>query len=556
MGRRPSAWISFGFAAAGVFGLAAWPSPGYAQSNAPTLGSRGTIPSGPSLPARGRGSAPDLDDGYAAPGIPQPIPEDDPSQTPEEQDGLDPVPRAGQRATVQDGDPNYAAEPPVLRDGIVDVGEPQAPEDGTDPSTVDTRPADEVTPFELPGAAAADPLLFQIEDLDPVQDNRRVERLFRREPFDPIGIKIGSFILFPELELGSAYFSNVFRTPDARSDVAADIRPSARLVSNWARHALEFRANGDLSFYNDFDTENDKSYLVESRGRLDITRRTSLQALISHEQAQESRAALDASAVGSRANTLTDRAEATLNHRFNRLGLQLRGAMTDYSFGNTENLGVVTNNGDRNYTAFEETVRATWELKPTLLPFAEVAFNQRNYDLAAVSDLINRTSTGERYRFGLSFGNTGQTLRGEVSLGYGIQTPDDDRLKSIDGLIVDANATWRATDLTSFLFTARTDVSETTTTNVGGSFSRSLGIEARHSFRKYLIASAGLSYATQDSQDGVIDESEIRATLGLEYFLNRETVLFSRYVHTSFDALGTDSDYEADEVRLGVRLRR
>lgn len=129
-------------------------------------------------------------------------------------------------------------------------------------------------------------------------------------------------------------------------------------------------------------------------------------------------------------------------------------------------------------------------------------------------------------------------------------------MRDIDGLIIDANATWRMTELTSLLFTARSDVSETTTNNVGGSFYRYAGIEARHAFLTYLIGSAGLSYATQNSHDGVIDEREIRATLGLEYFVNRETVLFTKYAHTDLDAIGPDSDYSADEVHVGMKLRQ
>ena len=258
----------------------------------------------------------------------------------------------------------------------------------------------------------------------------------------------------------------------------------------------------------------------------------------------------------SRANAITDRAEASFNHRFNRLAVQFRGSVADFSFGDVQNAGIVSSNADRGYIVYEETARASWEFKPALLAFAEIAVNQRNYDLAAASDLINRTSTGERYRAGIAFGNTGKKLRGEVSLGYGVQTPDDGRLKSHDGLIVDANATWRVTDLTSLLFTARSDVSETTTTNVGGAFYRFLAVEARHSLRRQLIASAGVSYAAQDSQDGVIDEAELRATLGLEYHLNREAMLFSRYAHTNFDAVGTASDYQSDEVKVGMRIRR
>jgi hypothetical protein len=380
--------------------------------------------------------------------------------------------------------------------------------------------------------------------------------LFRKEPYDPVGIKIGNFVLFPELEVGGSYYSNVFHAPKAASDVALDVLPSARLVSNWSTHALELRATGGLSFYDDFTTENDKDYLIEGRGRLDITRRANIQALVSGQQYLEDRSALDASSVGTRATVLTNRVEAAYNQRFNRLSLQFRGGVTDYSYGDTEFAGVVTDNSDRDYTAYEETTRVSWELKPSLSPFIEVAVNHRAYGEAAQSDLINRSSNGQRYRFGVSFGNTSEVLRGDISLGYGIQTPEDSRLHPVDGLTIDANATWRVTELTSVLFNASTDSSETTTTDVGAAFYRYAGIEVRHQLRNYLVASAGLIYSNQSSQDGIIYDTELRETLGLEYYADRSTILFGRYAHVNFDGVGTPNDYIGDEVHFGVRLRR
>jgi hypothetical protein len=552
MGRRQFVvWCIAGFLAAGVLSAVLGASHAHAQS----LPSNRTHSSGSSSPPSLRSSMDEPDDSYAAPGIPKPIAADDPGEVPEEEDNLDPTPRAGQRAVVQDGDPNFTTEQMQLRDGIVDVGEPLPPEDGTDPSVVDTRDQEETAIFENP-PSGDDPLLFQIEDLDPMRDNRTVRRLANIEPYDPVGIRIGSFVLFPEAEISGAYYSNVFRSPNPSGDWAANVISSARLVSNWSRHALEFRYMGDLSYFAEFDTEDDKAYLLEARGRYDFSSRTNVQALVNQEYAQESRSALDALSIGPRTNVTTDRAEATLNHRFNRLSLQFRGSVVDYSYEDAEFNGIPIVNSDRNYTQTEETVRAAWEFKPTLSVYTEVAVNQRGYDEVATSDGISRSSDGERYRVGLAFGNTGKVLRGEASLGYGVQRPEDSRLHDIDGLLIDANATWRVTELTSLLFNARTDISETTTENVGGSFYRYLGVEARHAFLTYLIGSAGLSYATQDSQDGLIDEREIRMTLGLEYFVNRETVLFTRYAHTDLDAIGVLSDYSADEIYLGMKLRQ
>lgn len=553
MGRRRLSWFLLGLAAAIVFAAMAGPRVAHAQEKIQPEDE--PFPKNTSRPSRQRLADPPADEGEAAPGIPSPIPLGDPSLPPPENDDIDPQPRAGQRPVVQDGDPNTAEDAPQLRDGVIEPEEPLAPEDGTDPSTIDTRPPEEAQLFDNP-PAPPDPLLFQVEDLDPIAENRTVRRLATLDPYDPLGIRVGNFVCFPELEVGGSWYSNVLRSTSPRSDWALDVLPSMRLVSNWSRHALEVRASGDLSYFSSLNSEDDRGFLTEARGRLDITRRTNLQALVSHERSQESRSAVDARLIGSRVNQDVDKAELAVNHRFNRLSLQLRGSATDYTFGDAVNQGIATSNADRNRIAYEETVRVSWEFKPTLSAFTEVAINQHEYGLAGTSDLINRSSNGERYRFGLSFGNTGKMLRGEISLGYGVQTPDDRRLRPIDGLIIDANTTWRMTEKTSLLFNARSDFSETTTANVGTTISRGVGFEARHAFRQDLVASAGISYTNQSSGDGIIDDREVRATLGLEYFLNRETVLFGRYAHTRLNAVGTDNDYSSDEVHLGMRLRR
>ena len=43
--------------------------------------------------------------------------------------------------------------------------------------------------------------------------------------------------------------------------------------------------------------------------------------------------------------------------------------------------------------------------------------------------------------------------------------------------------------------------------------------------------------------------------MGLEYFLNRNAVLFGRYQHTAFNTTSFDGNWTGEEVQLGVRLR-
>ncbi|MCB1519255.1 MAG: outer membrane beta-barrel protein [Hyphomicrobiaceae bacterium] len=510
--------------------------------------------SSPSGASRNRASGPYFEDNETAPDLPPIISSDDPTADFPEDDSLAPRPGPGQRAVLRDGDLSYPPEPRAQQDGRIDQPEQQTIVDGIDPMTIDTRSAEDFDAFENP-PAGYDPLLFQIEDIDPLSD-RRTRRLARFEPYDPVGIRIGSFVMFPEIEIGGSGYSNVLRSQNPQSDVAIDVRPTVRVVSDWNRHALEFSVASTLSFYNEFDSENDRAYRLEARGRVDITSRTNVQAFAAREYSQESRSAIDANAAGERADLTLHRGGGTISHRFNRLTLQLRGSVNDYQYSDVDVGGVTQSNRDRNYTATEEAIRATWEFKPTLQAFTEVAINQRRYETIAQSDGISRDSDGERYRVGLSFGTTGRVLRGEVAVGYGRQTPTDGRLEPIEGIIVDANIAWRPTELTTVLLNARSDVSETTTAGSGGVFTRAAGVEVRHAFRRHLIGTAGITYTDQDYVGVPIAENEILGDLGLEYFLSREAVLFGRYRHTRFNSNSPGASYDSDEVKVGVRLRR
>ena len=457
-------------------------------------------------------------------------------------------------SSPQDGDMVGPLEPSAPRDGEVDVGEPRGPDDGA-PERIDGRLPGEADAFEKP-PAGYDPALFSIE-IVPLED-RRPARFVEIDPYRPVGIRMGSFLLFPEVEAALLAQDNLFRTSkQQKGDIALELKPTLRAVSDWRAHALEFRATGNTSFHNDFPSEDDRAYLLEARGRLDIARRTSLEALVSRERTQESRASINAiPGTLDRGEVDTSRAGVAFNHRFNRLSLQLRGVMTevDYAPVLTEN-GTLARNDDRDVVTREAAFRATWEFKPTLSAFVETSVNDRTYNTPSTSDGLIRNSTGERYRVGLAFG-TGPYLRGEASVGYARQRYSESRLPTIDGVLVDANLGWRFSELTSLLVTARSEVGETTVAGVGGAFGHTIGAELRHAFRRHLVGLAGVRYTQQDYEGVDLVERELVSTLGLDYFANRNIVLFARYNNIQYDATGPDRAYSANEVRVGVRVRQ
>ena len=89
--------------------------------------------------------------------------------------------------------------------------------------------------------------------------------------------------------------------------------------------------------------------MLEARGRLDITPRTNIEALVAHQRDKDIRSAPNVpSAAAERGDLEIDRAAIAFNHRFNRLSFQLRAALPDFDFAPVPSLGAgIISNGAR-----------------------------------------------------------------------------------------------------------------------------------------------------------------------------------------------------------------
>ena len=90
---------------------------------------------------------------------------------------------------------------------------------------------------------------------------------------------------------------------------------------------------------------------------------------------------------------------------------------------------------------------------------------------------------------------------------------------------------------------------------------RQVGIEARHAFRRNVIASAGLAYSVADFAGVSQVEKQTLANLGVEYFVNREVTLFSRTLRyfgparTTLDVLNAQNDVISAKINLATSER-
>ena len=380
------------------------------------------------------------------------------------------------------------------------------------------------------------------------------------DPYLPIGIRLGSFLLFPELEVGADLTNNVLDTHfDTRSDMGPELKPRVRLDSDWGRHALSFEANADRIWYSDFPIADTKNYQLLARGRLDVMSRTHLSGEIEKSHVQENPSSISITDI-SNANTAVDEQHATagLEHTFNRLTLKFTGTVADYDYADDTDQGLsgpVPFADIRDYRDTIGTLRSTYEFQSSWAGFIETSINERDYQEPITVAGIRQGSTGFTTLAGVNLRVAG-TLFGEIAGGWGEQQPIDDSLKTIKGPLINGDLIWMPTPMTKLEFLARTEIDETSFEDSAGAIDHFFELSLQHAFWRYLVLGVYGSYEVADFVgDPQIDRRTKIGATG-EYYFNPVMSAYARYEHTDFNSSDAGSDFVEDELKIGLKFRR
>ncbi len=378
------------------------------------------------------------------------------------------------------------------------------------------------------------------------------------DPYSALGIRVGSFYFYPQVTIETLFTDNALLTSgNNQSDTALQFRPQMVLESDWSRHSMRAEIRGTRNYHNRFSSEDDKEFFAGLRGRIDVTGRTNILSETSYNLRQEARSSINAATNAvQQTEYRTLEGRLGLTHGFNRMSVTIRGAMIDNDYVDAPLSGGGTiNNDDRDYVEISGALRIAYAFKPGFSIFVEGQVNQRTFN-QSIDDLgIRRGSEGHEVQTGVAL-DIGPKLRGEISVGLVRQNPDDVRLETVEGVVIDTNLTWRPTALTTLAFTAQSDVNETTIGNSSGALTHSFAVDLRHALRRHFILTGGLSYRVQNYIGSNVEDQEFAATMGGEYLLSRSTAIVARYQYTDFWTGNAQREYQENEARIGVRLRR
>ncbi|MGL4637051.1 MAG: outer membrane beta-barrel protein [Beijerinckiaceae bacterium] len=434
---------------------------------------------------------------------------------------------------------------------------------GTAPLLLDARrpPQQNFRTLERPvNTAVVNPNGEQLvnQGLLPPLTPRRV-RASVVDPYAPLGLRTGSFLVLPTIDQQFGYDSNPERAASGQR----------KKGSAFSRTEAGFTARSDWSSNEavaEFKAGYSKYFSAPNADRPDVQARLGYRHDVSKDTALdfELRGRLDTQTPGStnltgaatgRPLTYQTGASTGITQRFNRLAVSARASVDRSDFADAKlGNGQTLSQKDRNFTQYGLRLRTGYEVTPGIIPFAEVLVDTRQYDTRTDSSGFERNSNGMQLRAGTSFELT-RTLTGEVLAGYGLRRFEDQRLRELRGPVVEGSLAWAVSPLTTVRLRGTTEFEETTQAGSSGSVTRRLSAELSHAFLRNLVFNTGASFARADFNGITRRDDTLRANFGFDYSVNRNLVLRANYAHERSTSNVVGNNISSNIWLFGARLQ-
>ena len=380
----------------------------------------------------------------------------------------------------------------------------------------------------------------------------------RDKDYTPLGIHSGGFFYYPAVEIGARYNDNVFYLPDdlAESDYIANLRGSLSMNSNWSRHEFNLLGSADLGYYQEYDNEDYKDYVLAADGRYDVLRGSFATARAGYMKLHESRSSLD----NRFGTTPTKYDYSYLGAGYDHQPAKFRTLFTfDYGkldYDNVTNIfGQKVDNHDRDRTRPEAILRLGYEYMQGRRLFIQGAVNKVDYDQKVDNSGQERSSKGYKVTSGINF-NLTNLLVGDVFIGYVNQNYDDPDFSDISDPLVGFHLTWMPTGLTTFDLNLDRKPQETTEPTASGYLSTIFSVRVEHELKRNIILFGIGGYTENKYEQNVqgLKEKENITDVGLggKYLFSRRFYASADYRYQRRRSDIATQEYNDNQVMLAL----
>ena len=449
------------------------------------------------------------------------------------------------------------APPPAPADAA-DQAAPAAPIADAVPAVPQLDPVNTGAVPPVPGTNPRVRPVPMIDSSDPaagIVAGNALRRTADPNPYEPLGIRTGSFVWLPSVTLSGGYTTNATNSAGGKSSGFGIVAPELLINSDWSRHALSLALRGSYTSFTRDDVPDDPTAEATLAGRIDFAERWTGDLGAYYRYAREGAGDPNApAAADSPADINRFGASAGLNGAWGWNVFTLATTVDRSLYGDTSFNGVSIDQSDRDNTVYGARLRVGYPLTGAITPFVEGIVTRRQYDDTVDDNGLRRSSTGSGVRVGVAL-DRGPVTTGEVAIGYLTENYDDSALETLSAFTVDGSLVWAPTELVTVTTALATTIDPSTDPVSSGSVIYDGSVDLAYAWRTNAAVTLSGGVKNQQFEGLGRNDRTYRLGIGTTWSLNRNAELAAGYVHQWLDSTVAANDYTSDTLRIDLKLR-
>jgi hypothetical protein len=373
-------------------------------------------------------------------------------------------------------------------------------------------------------------------------------------PPEELGIAAGAFRLYPDVNVGLTYDTNIYST--RRNEVADwmyTVTPSlvGRAADN--DYEMNMRLGASASRYQDNSSQNADDYWIDGQATYKLSGQTNIYGALGYTLSHEDRGSPDLS-FGTEPTAFSDTSiSAGMFHDFGKGYVRFGAAGSRLKFSNvaTSTPGVSLINSTRDRDVNSVGGRLGIRVSPTTDLFVQGTSEQRNYLVTPDGLGYVRNSTGDRVDVGVAI-NLDQRLVGEAYVGQMFQHYSDARFKSLDITDMGASVRWHTSPWTTYRFNIDRTLDETVIAASPGYLSTSGSAEVEHDLGNKTLVTGGLTAGRHEFQEIARVDNFAEASFGIRHYASNSIYIGASYRYQSRTSDNALANYDRSLMMFTV----
>jgi hypothetical protein len=370
-------------------------------------------------------------------------------------------------------------------------------------------------------------------------------------PYSPLGVRAGSFLIFPSLRVSEEYNDNVFADPhDTKDDFVTVLQPRVQAQSTFSRHSLNVTAGGNIGFHVNQPDEDYQDAFIQTNGRLDITRQNYLDGAANFGRAHQGR---DDPENDPNQKNLTEiyqyGGSLAYTHVFNRVNFTVNGGVAREDFASNDD-------SDRDQNAYTMGLRTGYFISPLLNTYIYGDYVITKRDQRVDSGGVERDTKAWEAGVGASYQLT-DLINTDVQVGYTRQTYAEGSFNDNEGVGYALDLTWTPTQLTTVRATGGGNWEPTSSegSNAESNFRSGVGASIDHELLRNVHLGAHVNYTRDDFSGPSRTDNGVAVGGGVTYLLNRNFSVDAGYTYQQRWSDVPNDEFSRNLVMVGVTAR-